>query len=235
MLKQFVAFILTLCIACTTAAKVPHHIAPPSPADMELYRSIARVSIQAGGSTLTATAFAISDKFLITAGHVCADAQALAVDERVPAELKADYIDDEDLVAHFDHIQMIKVDAVNDLCMLLAPGHPLKPLEIEQDPRKVKRFDRIYMAGSPYAEFPMLEDCFVSSRDSEDQADPDSRGWLSSSCHAQPGYSGGPLVRAGKVVSVVSRGKALLWPIVPGYLTFGCTTASLLEFVKFIK
>ena len=233
MLRQFIAFALVLFVSCSTAAKAPR--LAPTPADIELHKAIARVSLTAGKSTLTATAFAIHPDFLLTAGHVCSNAQALAVDERVPAVFKAEYVDDEDQISSFHGLQVIKVDAVNDLCLLYSPGHPLKILEIEQDPKKVRRFDRIFMAGSPFGEFPILEDCYVSSRESEDQKDVDARGWLSCSCNAKPGNSGGPLIRNGKVISVVSRGKAIFWPIGSTFITFGSTTASILEFIKFIK
>jgi S1-C subfamily serine protease len=234
MLKQFLAFFITLIVACSSAAKAPLHPAP-NPSNMELYKSIARVSLQADGLELRATAFAIDADHLITAGHVCADAQSLAIDARVPADLKIEYIDDEDLISSIKGSQIIKVDPVSDLCLLRRPGHPLKPLALETDPKKVKRFDRIFMAGAPWGEFPMVEECFVSSLNSEDQKDEDARGWLTSSCSAKPGYSGGPMIRNGKVVSVVSRGKAILWPIGSAYITFGTPTASILEFVKFIK
>jgi hypothetical protein len=233
MVQQLIAFAIVIMFACSSAAKPPK--AGWSIARMELHKSIARVSMKAGAYSLTATAFAIHPNYLLTAGHVCSDAQSLAIQERVPAVLKADYIDDEDLVSSFEGLTIVKMDAVNDLCLLFRPFHPLKPLEIEQDPKKVKRFDRIFIAGAPWGEFPMLEECFVSSRDSEDQKSPDTRGWLSSSCSAKPGYSGGPIIRAGKVVSVISRGKAVFWPIGSAYITFGSTTASILEFSKFIK
>lgn len=230
MLKQLLAFMLVMSFACTSLAKPPvKH--PITPATMELYKSITRVHLSAGKYSLTATAFAINQRFLLTAGHVCSGIQDLAVGERIPANIKGDYIDKDDSVAIFTGMEIVKIDPVNDLCLLFAPFHPLKPIPLETNPMNVKRFDRVYMAGSPLGEFPMVETCFVSSRDSEEQKDFDSRGWMALTCHAQPGNSGGPIIRNGKVVSVVSRGKSMLWPISPAFVTFGSTTTSILEFV----
>lgn len=185
---------------------------------------------------MTATAWAVNDHTLVTAAHVCATAQDISVQTRSLDAFTMDYIEDDEHKM-FKGIRVLKLDVMNDLCVLDAPKHPLKPLEVESNYKdNVHIFTHLSMVGAPMGMFPILKDCVVVSKNGKEMNEKFLANRLITSCEALPGFSGSPLISdTGKVVGVVAGGflKSEVDPL--SFASYGASAFQVLELLKSLK
>lgn len=185
---------------------------------------------------MTATAWAVDDSKLVTAAHVCSTAQELSVEYRTPDAFTMTYIkDDEHKV--FKGIRVWRMDVMNDLCVLYAPKHPLKPLEIESNYKdNVHIFTRAWMVGAPMGIFPQVRDCAVTSKTGKELEEKFLANRLITDCNALPGFSGSPLLSdQGKVIGVVAGGFLTNSGDPLSFATYGASAFQILELLKGLK
>ncbi len=185
---------------------------------------------------MTATAFAVDDHTLVTAAHVCTTAQSVSLEVRSPDVFTMTYIDDDEHKT-FKGVSILKLDVLNDLCVLSAPKHPLKPLQIETNYKdNVHIFTHLTMVGAPMGIFPVAKDCQVVSKTGKEMNEKFLSNRLITSCEALPGFSGSPLISdTGKVVGVVAGGflKSEWDPL--SFASYGASSFQLLEILKGLK
>lgn len=232
-------FIPTLC-----EARAPV-VQPYAPQANEWHKSVGQlhysIDVEFFGHTLpmevmTATAWAVNDRMLITAAHVCTSASSIGMDNRSPDVFTMTYIDaDEHKV--FKGVRIWRLDVVNDLCVLYAPKHPLKPLEVESNYKdNVHIFTHATMVGAPMGIFPVAKDCQVVSKTGKEMKEKFLDNRLITSCEALPGFSGSPLIADnGKVIGVVAGGflKSEWDPL--SFASYGASSFQVLEILKGLK
>lgn len=121
-----------------------------------IYKTIARVESPVIGRPLdkmTATAFAVNRKYLVTAGHFCADVKK---DPTLSEELNLVGLNNNFEKIDIGSPKIVKYDMKRDLCLLKLKKHGITPLEI------VKKFhqnvgpgDKITIIGAPNGIFPI--------------------------------------------------------------------------------
>ncbi len=238
-LASLLAFTPSLCAARTPIVQ------PYLPFAAEWYKSVGQlhysINLDVFGESIpieimTATAWAANDTMLITAGHVCTTAQSQGLDTRSPDIFSLTYIQD-DQHKTFKSVKVWRIDVMNDLCVLYAPKHPLKPLPIETDYKSdVHIFTHATMVGAPMGIFPEVKDCAVVSKTGTELKDRFLDNRLITSCEALPGFSGSPLLSdRGKVIGVVAGGfqKSQSDPL--SFATYGATAPQVLELIKGLK
>ncbi len=226
------------------AARAPV-VQPYAPLANEWHKSVGQlhysVSTEFFGKSIdievmTATAWAVNERILITAAHVCSHAQSMSIDERTPDTFTMTYIEkDEHKV--FKNIRIWRMDVMNDICVLFAPGHPLKPLTIEANYKdNVHIFTHATMVGAPMGIFPIAKDCQVVSKTGKELDEKFLDNRLITSCEALPGFSGSPLISdEGKVIGLVAGGfqKSKFDPL--AFASYGASSFQILEILKGLK
>lgn len=219
---------------------------PYPPSILEWHKSVAQLhftvdleifpGLEIPIEVMTATAWAVSPSTLVTAAHVCTTAQSISVETKSPDVFSLTYIEDDEH-KEFKSARVWRIDPVNELCILYAPKHPLKPLEVEKNFKdNVHIFNHVSMVGAPMGVFPVVKDCVVVSKSGKELGDRYLADRLITSCEALPGFSGSPLISdTGKVVGVIAGGllKSEWDPL--SFATYGATAPQILGILKGIK
>lgn len=157
-----------------------------------------------------ATAWALNNRYLLTAGHFCS-----GVEKR--SELGEDseqvrlYRHGSDGLLKDDEIfaTITKIDEEKDLCLLESPEHPFLPLELATSLNNVYTGDRVSIIGAPYGIFPVRTDGYIIQRHAESWPHKLSS-WLGDpnrllfiSANVGPGNSGGPVMFNDKVIGII--------------------------------
>lgn len=232
---------LILLVCCSASGSRPVKTTKPistfSPAEAKLHRSIGQLEFKLRKSgKLTATAWAVSKDYLVTAAHVCSGMEELAVQERLPNKFTMNYINAKEQLKVLRNITVVKMDTAADTCLLLAANHPLPPLPLELSFKKhVRRLDRVYMIGAPIGIFPVLKECNIISKYGYDIKDSDwAEDRLVTTCESIGGFSGSPILSEdGKVIGLISAG-LMLQPFLPSnaFLSIGPSSEDILDLIR---
>jgi V8-like Glu-specific endopeptidase len=121
-----------------------------------IYKAIARVESPVIGHPLnkmTATAFAVNKKYLVTAGHFCHDVKT---DPELSEELNLVGLNNNFEKIDIGSPKIVKYDMKRDLCLLRLKKHGVTPLEIVKKYHKnVRHGDEITIVGAPNGVFPI--------------------------------------------------------------------------------
>lgn len=112
---------------------------------------------------VSGTAFAIDDKHLITAGHLCISALKMSANAKSLKIIIFAINNNEELMFQDDvkDLKIMAIDQKNDLCLIIKPRHGLKPVKLSKK-QSVKIRDQIFIVGAPSGEFPIETEGFVS-------------------------------------------------------------------------
>jgi len=188
----------------------------------ELFISANVIDVEAGtegiADIVKGTAFSVHKNLLVTAGHLCESAI------KYEGKLRLEYmksLTDKEVIKD---IIIIKVDTLNDLCLLGVKDNLLKPLKIAQSGPSFN--ERIYVYGSPLFEHNILTEGYFGyiKRDIRPYGVFDRYVF---SCLVTLGNSGSPVLnKDGEVISVLSANIAR-YPL----LSFGPTLDTLKDLI----
>jgi len=149
----------------------------------------------------TATAFAIDDDHLLTAGHFCAGAGELKRRGLIADRVSIVLADEKGLPLSpiWGHIKA--VDQQRDLCLIYSPGHALDPLPLAEDLELLESEDPLVVIGAPRGIFPVRRDGkFVSS---EAYRFTGNETKILIVANVQSGSSGSPVIWEGMVIGMI--------------------------------
>ena len=200
-LKIFIFFLLLLLIigfltSCVSHSVV-HQLNPhQNPNNKKLYPSVAMVTSTPGTkgkASSLASAWAIDNNHLITAGHFCNTVTDLWKLEKAGPTVYVVLSDEKGLNTIAGEATIVAFNTYPDVCILYFPWHPLLPLEVETNYSIVETEDPITIVGAPDGFFPIRKDGYIYQVDTQ----------LYLSVQAQSGNSGCPVIRDGKVVGML--------------------------------
>ena len=170
----------------------------------KFYNSIALVQSTPGRNGHgggTATAFAIDNKYLLTAGHFC---------EKIDSLKKIQMVGDKILVVRSDKrgmprtpiiATMVAYDKSKDVCVLSVKGHGMQPLFLADSIALLTTEDEVTVIGAPRGFFPVRRDGrIISSLAYRFQQFND---MLFIAVNIEVGNSGSPVIKDGEVVGMI--------------------------------
>lgn len=197
-----IATTVSSCVSCVPSAAVNRLVVLTQPTDeIKLWPSVARVStistdpIENPGSYL-ATAWAIDDNHLMTAGHFCNSASDQVTLGKATKELNIDMVDSlgRPAIRTQGTIKAFINKNEKDMCIIESKNHGLVPLQIKQDLSGVETEDRIISFGAPRGKFPVKREGFVSAIADDG---------ILVAVEIQSGNSGGPVLWQGQVIGII--------------------------------
>ena len=222
------------CLHCATTGIVQQPKERTTPAQMQLARSVARLTSSSGDKgRLISTAFAISPSIQVTAGHSCLAIQQSALENKEEPVVKLEYVNNQDEVVSINSM-IIHVDPSRDLCFLYNNKNDMIPLSIGMS-KNTPRLTKVFLMGAPLGHWPIMVDCYLASHNSIEELYqyPAIVGSLTLSCVGSPGFSGAPIVNQnGEVIGVLTNA-SILSPSIPlGTVLFATTSEELLKSLK---
>jgi S1-C subfamily serine protease len=181
------------------------------------------------GSGLVATGFAISEDYIMSAGHFCGAAVEGPLMPLVHENVNIHFLNDKDEEYYYPDGEIVAVDEQKDLCLVKREGHGLTPLEIARPYLDTIRVgDRAYTIGAPAGFFPSITEGYVVQLKTNLPGYPMLDNSILLSLAAFHGNSGGPIINSeGKVIGVM---KAIMTSYV--HVSFGVTVEDMLTFLK---
>lgn len=173
-----------------------------------LYHSMGAVILKGldGKDLGSGTAFAVSSKYLITAGHFCKahamlSGMGVAKSEVSLVTFAPNLID----LVEDDGVAIIAYDEVNDVCVLEKSGHGLNILHFSDRYEQLKTGDYLVIVGAPLGVMASAFDGVVVSKDEEIGGLPK----LIGSMPVTGGNSGSPVLNEnGDIVGMLIAGHA---------------------------
>jgi len=170
----------------------------------KFYSSVALIQSTAGrnghGGGM-ATAFALDDEYLLTAGHFC---------DKIDSLKKMEMVGDKILVVRSDKrgmprtpiiATMIAFDKSKDICVLAAKEHGMEPLPMADSIALLTTEDEVTVIGAPRGFFPVRRDGrIISSLAYRFQQFND---MLFIAVNIEVGNSGSPVIKDGEVVGMI--------------------------------
>ena len=211
MIKKIVAICsLLLSLNACISVHVPNPIVAVNEQREVYWHSFGMIYAYDAGTTepgLIGTSFAISDDEMITAGHVCLSILTGQILRELEFSTRVTYLAG-DKLKEIKDIEVVKMDTVNDLCLLKKKNHGLTPLKLA---KSVSVGEDIRILGAPLGVFPMETDGKVMSLDSK-HIDKELAGKILLSAPAFGGNSGGPIINEkAEVIGVLVMG-ARIYP-----------------------
>lgn len=170
------------------------------PAAPKLFPSVARVSTiptsREDARVTIATAWAIDSNHLITAGHFCESASELKTLGHADELVLLTGVDlrGRPVINFPGKIKAWVNSKMSDMCIIESPGHPLLPLEVEEDLSLVQAEDPIITLGAPRGYFMIRRDGYIWAVADDG---------IMLAIEVQSGNSGGPIIWQGKVIGMI--------------------------------
>lgn len=236
--KVIFATAACLFIACTFSVEVPPIRVVTGPEIVEThdikeaYKSVAMVGLQSPGSTKVlgiGTAFAIDEKNLISAGHVCTGIRELQNNGVVTGNIFLTYLGRSDRLASRRGAKIKNIDSVNDLCHIEMPMHGLTPLKFASVD-SIKLGDKVFIVGAPNGVMISITEGQVMNTKTSGLQPNIINGRLAITAASTGGHSGSPILNtSGEVVGVLVMGHSTY-----DHLNFGVRVPIIERFMKIV-
>jgi V8-like Glu-specific endopeptidase len=146
-MKNFIALLVALIAGCTFNVNLNKNI-EASWNPKEAYKSVAKiVAVAPGIGEMSGTGFAIDDKHLITAGHVCIGILEGEQEKITDGNIYGETYDLNMNVVRYTGLKIEAIDTFNDLCILTWKNHGLQPVKIANDLPDIH--STVYIVGAP--------------------------------------------------------------------------------------
>lgn len=169
MFKKIIAsfFVLVFAFSCCSQSLIPQANFDEKKFIQKLHKSVAMVSFtiksgDASYSTIRGTAFAISKKHLLTAGHVCLEVfRRFSAADFLDSSNELYFVNENFQISNItDNLRIRSIDTVNDICLLETKSNPLTPLKIELAEYEIG--DEMFVVGAPTGTFPIFTKGYVA-------------------------------------------------------------------------
>lgn len=173
-----------------------------------MYLSVAYISNMKNEETekhthWIATAWAIDNDHLITAGHYCKHTQELYENKEASDIVKLmQYGSDGHLLNDEIYASIVAIDTDRDMCLLESKSHPFLPLELAESLEHVNAEDPVFTVGAPRGVFPVKTDGYVIQRKAARWSGSFGE-MLFLGLNIEPGSSGSPVMLGDKVIGMI--------------------------------
>lgn len=195
-------FLGVSCVACVTQVKRVLIMPPGSETPDQYHGSIARLYLQPGPKgnfPYQATAFAISDDYMLTAGHYCNRLQEQAKLGLVSKKIKVEGADRNGELYFVGTAIIVANHKKHDMCIIKSENHGLIPLKLFGDMSIIETEDKVTTIGAPRGFFPVRREGHIISK---------KYGFcklILIALNVDPGSSGSPVIWNGRVIGIVVR------------------------------
>lgn len=143
-----------------------------------------------------ATAWAIDENHLLTAGHFCDSVVDSQMMKKASQKIRVVAADEKGLVYEGGEAEILdwRNDTYEDICILYIENHLLDPLPISRRVSELETEDKVTMVGAPRGYFPVRRDGYIRQVTKE---------YISAAIEIQPGASGSPLIWNGEVIGMI--------------------------------
>jgi S1-C subfamily serine protease len=182
---------------------VPHAQVQLEDTEQKYYESIVQLRTQPvppATDTIQATGWAPTKDYIITAGHFCQGLNKNIEEKKAKADIRMFRALHDGLKLETLQAIILEISKDHDLCILLAPNHGIKVLQIMADMDHLETEDRIVVIGSPVGFFPVRRSGHIISTTSPQF---EWKNLLFLEIDIQKGNSGSPVIWNGYVVGVV--------------------------------
>ena len=172
----------------------------------ERYLSVARLLARSKDdpeSGYAATGFAVDKNHVLTAGHFCESFVSALLENKGVDTIDALYFDGEKFKRK-DGYTVIRIDKVNDVCLLKRRWHSLSTVSFQKED-SVDVGDKISVLGAPLGVFPSMADGYVIQPNNRVYRNKQILGTLMLAVNVYPGNSGSPIYDENqKVVGMIT-------------------------------
>jgi len=155
--KLFLIFLTTFFVSCVTFSPQTYQNIPsqkwnPDTAFASTAKVYFNITKAAGGGSLSGTAFAITDKYLLSAGHVCVAYAELEAKGLIEPEIYLDiYGADGETIITLKDVTIYEINEPDDLCVFKRRNHSLAPVVFASSLPRIH--SRVWLVGSPLGLF----------------------------------------------------------------------------------
>ena len=203
-----ITFMGVSCMSCITHQKRYIVVPPNGQVQQQYYDSVVLLYLKPGpkgSSNYQATGFAITEDYLLTAGHFCTRLQ-----NNRQKGINSKYMGMQGSDRHGNPYEagdaiIVANHHKHDMCIIKSNGHGLTPLPLLGDLSFVETEDKITTIGAPHGFFPVRRDGHVISKDSSKQPQLQMEQLLFIEVNIEPGSSGSPVIWNGQVIGIVVK------------------------------
>tara|TARA_Y100000310_G_C20418415_1_gene685466 strand:+ start:74 stop:784 length:711 start_codon:yes stop_codon:yes gene_type:complete len=189
-------------VSCLSCSRFPNKI--NSLLRNKFYDSIALLQStpgKAGSGGGSATAFAIDEKYLITAGHFCETTDVLSKQGMVGEKILLIRSDKRGMPRTPIIASIVGYDRPKDICIISSPKHGMEPLPLAESIAPLTTEDQVTVIGAPRGFFPVRRDGrIISSLAYRFQQFSD---MLFIAVNIEAGNSGSPVIKDGEVFGMI--------------------------------
>ena len=207
-LKKIIISFIILCLAgcATTTIKYMYRDGEPISAN-SFYNSVGIVRVEhKGKSLLSATAFAYSNEYLLTAAHFCIGALNLQIFKTRQESIKLYTSDERGNITKISGVEISDIFTTDDVCMLKRKDHGLTPVKLSSNYNDLRVKDKVFLIGAPSGvAITDFHGKVMATRSNSDS--PNIAGRLVVSAASTGGISGSPVFNMnGEVVGILIIG-----------------------------